>query len=214
MMKVGKQIGLFLVAALILSGCSNSAAGSGSSAAQTETETSQAETERVGETAVTSLPQIDSTKWQYNSEDKVYWQTGISYCENPADENYETLGIFIPAAYMNAKDNGDGTFTCKINNQVAVKGYAAASAPIVIPVNTPGYSAMEAPTDYVTDSVSYTSAGFIYVAAGCRGRDAGAPAGVTDLKAAIRRDPGRCGPGIFLRHEWRRSPERTFGSNR
>ena len=186
MMKVGKQIGLFLVAALILSGCSNSAAGSGSSAAQTETETSQAETERVGETAVTSLPQIDSTKWQYNSEDKVYWQTGISYCEKPADENYETLGIFIPAAYMNAKDNGDGTFTCKINNQVAVKGYTAASAPIVIPVNTPGYSAIKAPTDYVTDSASYTGAGFIYVAAGCRGRDAGAPAGVTDLKAAIR----------------------------
>lgn len=88
MMKVGKRIGLFLVAALILSGCSNSAAGSGSSAAQTEAETSQAETERAGETAVTSLPQIDSTKWQYNSDDKVYWQTGISYCENPADENY------------------------------------------------------------------------------------------------------------------------------
>ena len=135
---------------------------------------------------MTSLPQIDSTKWQYNSDDKIYWQTGISYCENPADENYETLGIFIPAAYMNAKDNGDGTFTCEINNQAAVQGYTADSAPIVIPVNTPGYSAMEAPTDYVTDSVSYTSAGFIYVAAGCRGRDAGAPAGVTDLKAAIR----------------------------
>ena len=186
MMKVGRRIGLFLAAALILSGCSNSASGIGSSAAQTEAETSQAETERAGETAVTSLPQIDSTKWQYNSDDKVYWQIGISYCENPADENYETLGIFVPAAYMNAKDNGDGTFTCKINNQVAVKGYTADSAPIVIPVNTPGYSAMEAPTDYVADSVSYTSAGFIYVAAGCRGRDAGAPAGVTDLKAAIR----------------------------
>ena len=186
MVKVGRRIGLFLAAALILSGCSNSAAGIGSSAAQTEAETSQAETERAGETAVTSLPQIDSTKWQYNSDDKVYWQTGISYCENPADENYETLGIFVPAAYMSAKDNGDGTFTCKINNQVAVKGYTADSAPIVIPVNTPGYSAMEAPTDYVADSVSYTSAGFIYVAAGCRGRDAGAPAGVTDLKAAIR----------------------------
>lgn len=186
MMKVGRRIGLFLAAALILSGCSNSAAGIGSSAAQTEAETSQAETERAGETAVTSLPQIDSTKWQYNSDDKVYWQTGISYCENPADENYETLGIFVPAAYMNAKDNGDGTFTCKINSQVAVKGYTADSAPIVIPVNTPGYSAMEAPTDYVADSVSYTRVGFIYVAAGCRGRDAGAPAGVTDLKAAIR----------------------------
>ena len=107
-------------------------------------------------------------------------------CADPADEKYETLGIFVPAAYMNAKDNGDGTFTCTINNQAAVKGYTADSAPIVIPVNTPGYSAMAAPTDYVTDSASYTDAGFIYVAAGCRGRDAGAPAGVTDLKAAIR----------------------------
>ena len=186
MVRVGRRIGLFLAAALVLSGCSNNAAGNGSSAAQTETETSQAATERAGETAVTSLPQIDSTKWKYNSDDKVYWQTGISYCADPADEKYETLGIFVPAAYMNAKDNGDGTFTCTINNQAAVKGYTADSAPIVIPVNTPGYSAMAAPTDYVADSASYTDAGFIYVAAGCRGRDAGAPAGVTDLKAAIR----------------------------
>ena len=54
MMKVGRRIGLFLAAALILSGCSNSAAEIGSSAAQTEAETSQAETERAGETAVTS----------------------------------------------------------------------------------------------------------------------------------------------------------------
>ena len=33
---------------------------------------------------------------------------------------------------------------------------------------------------------AYTDAGFVYVHAGCRGRDAGAPAGVTDLKAAVR----------------------------
>lgn len=32
----------------------------------------------------------------------------------------------------------------------------------------------------------YTDEGFVYVHAGCRGRDSGAPAGVTDLKAAIR----------------------------
>lgn len=186
MVRVGRRIVLFLAAALVLSGCSNHAAENGSSAAQTETETSRAETERTGGTAVTSLPQIDATKWKYNSDGKVYWQTGISYCADPADEEYETLGIFVPAAYMNAKDNGDGTFTCTINSQAAVKGYTADSAPIVIPVNTPGYSAMTAPTDYVADSASYTAAGFIYVAAGCRGRDAGAPAGVTDLKAAIR----------------------------
>ena len=50
---------------------------------------------------------------------------------------------------------------------------------------------MDAPTEYDSSfgygSVSdYTSEGFILVVAGARGRDAGAPAGVTDLKAAIR----------------------------
>lgn len=33
---------------------------------------------------------------------------------------------------------------------------------------------------------TYTKEGFIYVNAGCRGRDVGAPAGITDLKAAVR----------------------------
>ena len=55
-----------------------------------------------------------------------------------------------------------------------------------MPVNTPGYSAMAAPTSYVSEAGIYAAAGFIYMNAGCRGRDAGAPAGVTDLKAAIR----------------------------
>ncbi len=135
---------------------------------------------------VTALDKIDNTKWQYNETDNVYWQIGISYCENPADLQYETLGIFIPGDYMTAGDNGDGTFTCEINMETSVGNYTAMSAPVVIPVNTPGYSAMAAPTDYVNGVSDYTSAGFIYLNAGCRGRDDGAPAGVTDLKAAIR----------------------------
>ncbi len=133
-----------------------------------------------------SLAKVDNTKWQYNEEADVYWQVGISYCSNPADEDYETLGIFVPAAYMTAEDNGDGTYTCTVNPAGQVGDYTAETAPIVIPVNTPGYSAMAAPTGYESDSASYTSAGFIYVMAGCRGRDSGAPSGVTDLKAAVR----------------------------
>ena len=39
-------------------------------------------------------------------------QRGISYCANPADEEYETLGIFVPGIYMDATGNGDGTYTC------------------------------------------------------------------------------------------------------
>jgi hypothetical protein len=136
--------------------------------------------------AVTTLSQIDNTKWNFNEEDNVYWQIGISYCETPASEEYEKLGIFVPAAYMTASDNGDGTYTCQINPDGSVNGYTAETAPIVIPVNTPGYAAMEAPSAYVSGAADYTSAGFIYVNAGCRGRDDGAPAGVTDLKAAVR----------------------------
>ena len=139
-----------------------------------------------GEKAMNELSKIDNTKWQYNADDDAYWQIGIQYCSKPADASYETLGIFVPAAYMNATDNGDGTFTCEVNNEAIVNGYTAGTAPIVIPVETPGYSAMNAPTDYVASSAQFTEAGFIYVYPGARGRNEGAPAGVTDFKAAIR----------------------------
>ena len=137
------------------------------------------------EGVVTALPKIDSTAWQYNSDDNVYYQTGISYCENPADTAYETLAVFVPGTYMNAADNGDGTYTCEINTEAVVGNYTADTAPIVMPINTPGYSAMAALTAY-SSFTEYTDEGFVYVHAGCRGRDAGAPAGVTDLKAAVR----------------------------
>lgn len=152
---------------LALTSCGNSSS---------DTETSEVST---------SLSQIEMSKWQYNSDDDVYYQIGISYCENPADESYEQLAVFVPGAYMTGTDNGDGTYTCELNEDAEINGYNAATAPIVMPINTPGYSAQDALTDY-TDVSEYMSAGFIYVHAGCRGRDAGAPAGVTDLKAAVR----------------------------
>lgn len=129
---------------------------------------------------------VDMSAWQYNAEDGVYWQVGIVYCANPVDLTYETLGIFVPEAYMDGIDNGDGTYTCTVNSTGEQNGYTADTAPIVMPVETPGYAAMAAPTGYVSSVASYTEAGFVYLYAGCRGRDAGAPAGVTDLKAAVR----------------------------
>lgn len=134
---------------------------------------------------ISNLPKIDNTAWLYNADDDVYYQLGIPYCETPADENYENLAVFVPGVYFSGKENGDGTYTCEINNAGSAGIYTAATAPVVIPVNTPGYSAM-APLSSYTSLTSYTNEGFIYVHAGCRGRDHGAPAGVTDLKAAIR----------------------------
>ena len=141
---------------------------------------------------------IDGTAWQYDADNDVYWQIGVIYCSNPEATDYESCGIYVPGAYMNATDNGDGTYTCTVSEAGTVAGYTAETAPIVIPVNTPGYSACTAPSSYSYSSVSsYMEAGFVYVQAGCRGRNngtnsdgstyaGGAPWGVTDLKACVR----------------------------
>ena len=138
-----------------------------------------------------TLSRIDMTKWHYEAEDNVYWQTGLTYAAVPADSNYETMGFFVPAAYFTGTDNGDGTYTCAVNKTGTAGGYTALTAPLILPVNTPGYSAMPAPTGYTSSMgygsiADYTNAGIIVIFAGARGRDAGAPAGVTDFKAAIR----------------------------
>jgi len=133
-----------------------------------------------------SISAVDMSKWQYKSSSDVYWQVGISYCANPADSSYETLGIFVPGEYFDAVDNGDGTYTCTVNETGTVNGYTAETAPILFPVNTAGHKAQSAPTGFVNGATKYTDEGFVYVLAGCRGKDVGAPAGVTDLKAAIR----------------------------
>ncbi|MGN0983879.1 MAG: tannase, partial [Gemmiger sp.] len=136
--------------------------------------------------ASTQPEPVDMTKWQYNEENDVYWQTGILYCADPAEETYETLGLYVPGAYLTGRENGDGTYTCTVDTDGVAGGFTAQTAPIVLPVETPGYTAMAAPTGYVSGTAAYTDAGFVYVYAGCRGREAGAPAAVTDLKAAIR----------------------------
>jgi hypothetical protein len=138
--------------------------------------------------------------WNYDKTNDVYWQIGVKYCTKPETSDYETLGIYVPGAYLSATVNSDGsTYTATTNEKGAVNGFTAKTAPMVLPVNTPGYSAQKAPTAYsYTEVSSYIKAGFIYVNAGMRGRDngydankkliysGGAPWGVTDLKAAVR----------------------------
>ena len=118
----------------------------------------------------------------------------ITNCATPETTDYETLGIYVPGDYFTGTKNSDGTYTCTINENGKVGNYTSATAPIVIPVNTPGYSAQHSPSSYSSNDIStYLNEGFIYVYAGCRGRYesetdyiSGAPWGVTDLKAAIR----------------------------
>lgn len=167
-----------LAASALLSACSNASKSNN----QTKISTSSLSSGEVK----TTLSKVDKTKWQYNADDQVYYQVGISYVASPTDSEQQTLSIFVPAAYMTATENGDGTYTAELNSKAKVGNYTASTAPIVIPINTPGYSAMSALTEYTSQAKTYTDEGFIYVSAELRGRDSGAPSGVTDAKAAIR----------------------------
>jgi hypothetical protein len=133
---------------------------------------------------------INEAKWSYDATNNVYYQIGLSYCSAPVDSSLETMGIFVPGAYFTGTKNSDGTYTCQVNAQGSVASYTASSAPIVFPVNTPGYASQAEPSSYSYSSISsYLAAGFIYVQAGMRGKNVTsgqAPWGVTDLKAAVR----------------------------
>lgn len=155
-------------------------------------------------TAVAQIPEaspslhVDNTKWNYDETNDIYYQIGLVYCAKPQATEYESLAVYVPGAYMQGVKNPDGTYTCQINPKAKVGNYTAETAPVVMPVNTGGYAAQKAPSSYDGTGLStYLSQGFVYVYAGCRGRnngtnpdgtayDGGAPWGVTDLKAAVR----------------------------
>ena len=138
---------------------------------------------------------LDNSNWSYDSENGVYYQIGIIYCTKPVNTYYQSMAIYIPKEYLTCKETStSGKFKCEINSSGKKGGYTTSTAPIVMPVETPGYSAMRPPTSYSYDTVSaYIEKGIIFVYAGCRGRYegeedyiSGAPWPITDLKSAIR----------------------------
>ena len=175
-------IAFSLFGGLGLAACTSGASGSGTSSAGGSG------------TAATGVLALNNAGWSHDAENDVYYQIGLSYVASPAAPDYETLGIYVPGTYFTGTDNGDGTHKVTINTSGSVNGFTPATAPIVLPVNTPGYASQKPPTQYSYDSISdYMAAGFIYVHAGLRGKDSNsdsytgnAPWGVTDLKAAVR----------------------------
>ncbi len=210
-----KNISIFFLMALMLSiltGCAPAAPASTQPAATLEAtaaevtaantaslETEEAPMDTTKDDAYAEALTFNNSAWNYDAENDVYWQIGVQYVATPETTEYETLGIYVPGAYMTATANSDGSFTAVLNEQGAVNGFTAKTAPMVLPVNTPGYSAQQAPAAYGYDEISsFLKAGFIYVHAGMRGKDngydasgnltysGGAPWGVTDFKAAVK----------------------------
>ena len=137
--------------------------------------------------------EFNTSNWDFDSTNGVYYQIGLKYCTNIVNIDYQTMAIYVPKEFLSCNENGD-KYKCDINKSGKKGWFSASNAPIVFPVETPGYSAMKAPTSYKYETVSaYVTKGIIFAYAGCRVRyeggetfPAGAPWGVTDLKTAIR----------------------------
>ena len=143
---------------------------------------------------------LDTSAWRYDEKNDVYYQLGLTYCKSPATAAYESLAIFVPGAYFTAEANGS-TYSCTVNEKAVVGAFTAATAPVLMPVNTGTLAAQASPTTYDYEGLApYMEAGCIYVYAGFRGRSAGydsasgtgelypggSPWPVVDLKAAVR----------------------------
>ena len=143
---------------------------------------------------------LDASAWRYDEDNEVYYQLGLTYCLSPATDTYESLAVFVPGAYFSAEKNGD-TYTCTVNDKAVVGAFTAATAPVLMPINTGSLAAQSSPTSYAFDGLGpYMDAGCVYVYAGFRGRSAGydtasgsdelfpggSPWPVVDLKAAVR----------------------------
>ena len=188
-MKIAKRAAALCCAAALLAAlCSCAAApepdseGAGSGKAA-DTQPSQ--------TADLKKLRLDGGVWRYDKAQDVYWQSGAAYCSAPRDAVHETLSVFVPGKYFHGKKNKDGTYTCSIDYSAKINDYTAATAPMLLAVNTTEYEAKTAPAFYHDAAVGRClKAGMVYVSPGLRGtggeNPGGAPWGAADLKAAVR----------------------------
>ena len=121
-------IAVTLFSSLGLAACSSGTSGNGT-----------ASTSGSGAAAAGTLA-LNNAKWSHDADNDVYYQLGLSYVASPAAPDYETLGIYVPGAYFTGTDNGDGAYEVTVNASGSINGFTPVTAPVVLPVNTPGYA--------------------------------------------------------------------------
>ena len=120
-----------------------------------------------------------------SSDSSVY--QGVYMNANVTNLSYQTMLIYVPAAYLTVDDAGTVT---GINHDAVVGNYTADTAPIVFSNECGGWRS-SSPRSVDTD---YIEQGMIYITAGARSRDAKdddnvpsgkAPTQVVDLKSGV-----------------------------
>ncbi len=136
--------------------------------------------------------QFDATKYQSFSQDfngktvKVRAYEKIIYVANPTDVAQQLMNIYIPEEYFNGG---------------SINGYSATTAPIFFPNRVGGFMPAQ-PATFINGQggggmggppsaavVMALSKGYVVASAGARGKTSPmgkAPAGIVDLKAAVR----------------------------
>ena len=121
-----------------------------------------------------------------NSSSSSVYQ-GVYMNANITNPSYQTMLIYVPAAYLATDDEGNVT---GVNHDAVVGNYTADTAPIVFSNECGGWRS-SSPRSVDTD---YIEQGMIYITAGARSRDAqdddGIPSGkaptqVVDLKSGV-----------------------------
>lgn len=145
---------------------------------------------------------LDTAAWSYDEDHDVYYQLCVPYCLKPASSTVQRLSVFVPGAYFKAEPKGD-LYACTVAEDAHVGSFDAASAPVVMPVDSASWRGQTPAGSYSYEGLKpYMDAGCVYVLAGCRGRTTriesrgeatgdgtvpgGLPWNVCDLKSAIR----------------------------
>ena len=128
---------------------------------------------------------LDMNNWKFNENDGIYYQTGIYYAQSSLNSAYQKMALFVPEKYLRCEKQEGERYSCVPNMAAIIGRYTVRTAPIVSVINSPDYKAEQALSEYRPFN-DFTDAGFIYAHIGFRGIETGAPAGVTDIKAAIR----------------------------
>lgn len=116
---------------------------------------------------------------------------GIAYCSRPCAPEVQRLSIYIPDRYLDFKGETDGAAEF---GTVHGATYSASTVPVVLYNDIGGYAEC-APAHLTSRNRRYLEDGYVVVSVGARGRQSRdgmgracgkAPAGLVDLKAAVR----------------------------
>ena len=130
-----------------------------------------------------------------------YALMNVVYAENPEDPAVQQMDIYVPADYVIATPNGDGTYavewdyTAKITSGTGAV-YTAATAPVIYQNTVDGYKqgnsfVLSSARNGTGKYYDFLNSGYILISIGTRGlggdtEDGSAPVQVVDLKAGIR----------------------------